>query len=374
MQMANVTFDGVQDAIMAEWTCTACPTQLQAAHKIFAVERKGQSPCFKEKKSNSAPCPATEAPHGELSGKRTRKGGKHEKAHKAHAAHNIVSSAFVPVMVLNCMQESHYMEAGPSTSHVEEVVEQPAPTPVTVVEGQSQAPVRSAAPVSIATFRPSSITYSKAVTLPMQSVSGSRSTKAFFNIEKECMLLKKVSVRPTAEPLCAMHKLVEEQDKAVDRVLDKHHKFMEFAKNSSPVQNAVASSSTLPEKPVEPLLQDSLLPTPDFKSIKRYDEHEKKRRNRTRKAKKAKKDSVHPAPSKMETTQNVWVFPEVSSNPISESREPLFLEKNLKVFPNSPSIINPKHPHAAYFKALIESLNLDDDEGYLNDPFLYMNH
>jgi hypothetical protein len=44
------------------------------------------------------------------------------------------------------------------------------------------------------------------------------------------------------------------------------------------------------------------------------------------------------------------------------------------VFPNSPSIINPKHPRASYFRALIESLNLDDDEGYLNDPSLDMNH
>jgi hypothetical protein len=64
----------------------------------------------------------------------------------------------------------------------------------------------------------------------------------------------------------------------------------------------------------------------------------------------------------------------VSPNPISESGEPLFLEENLKVFPNSPSIINPKHPCAKYFKALIKSLNLDDDEGYLNDPSLDMNH
>ena len=43
-------------------------------------------------------------------------------------------------------------------------------------------------------------------------------------------------------------------------------------------------------------------------------------------------------------------------------------------FPNSPSIINPKHPHAKYFKALIESLNLDDDEGHLNNPSLDINH
>jgi hypothetical protein len=31
MQMANVTFDGVWDAIMAEWMRTGCPSQLQAA-------------------------------------------------------------------------------------------------------------------------------------------------------------------------------------------------------------------------------------------------------------------------------------------------------------------------------------------------------
>jgi hypothetical protein len=128
--------------------------------------------------------------------------------------------------------------------------------------------MRSAAPVSIASIRPLSITYSKAVTLPMQSMSGSSSTKAPFNIEKEHMLLKKVSVQPTAEPLCAMHKLVEEQDKAMDKVLGKHCKLMEFANNSFPVQNAVASSSTLPEKPVEPSLQDFLPPAPAFKSIK----------------------------------------------------------------------------------------------------------
>jgi gag-polypeptide of LTR copia-type len=139
MQMANVTFDGVQDAIMAEFEQTACPAQLaHQADKISAVKCKDQSPRFKEqRKSNSAPCLATDAPHGESSVKRTRKGGKREKAHKARAAHNMVSSTFVPVTVLNCMQESHYMEAGPSTSHVEEVVEQPAPTPVTVIGGPS---------------------------------------------------------------------------------------------------------------------------------------------------------------------------------------------------------------------------------------------
>jgi hypothetical protein len=106
-----------------------------------------------------------------------------------------------------------------------------------------------------------------------------------------------------------MHKIVEEQDEAVDKVLGKHRKFMEFANNSPSVQNTVASSSTLPEKPVEPSLQNSLSPAPAFKSMKEYNEHEKKHekkhRNRMRKAKKAKKDSIHLTPSEMETTQNV---------------------------------------------------------------------
>jgi gag-polypeptide of LTR copia-type len=139
MQMANITFDGVWEAIMAEFEHTARPAQLaHQADKISAVKHKGQSPRFKEqRKSNSAPHPATEAPHGESSVKRTRKGGKREKARKARAAHNIVSSTFVPVTVLNRMQQSHYTKAGPSTSRVEEVVEQPAPTPVTIIGGPS---------------------------------------------------------------------------------------------------------------------------------------------------------------------------------------------------------------------------------------------
>jgi hypothetical protein len=48
------------------------------------------------------------------------------------------------------------MEADPSTSHVEEVVEPPAPTPApaTVIGGPLRAPIRSAAPVSIASLWP----------------------------------------------------------------------------------------------------------------------------------------------------------------------------------------------------------------------------
>jgi gag-polypeptide of LTR copia-type len=64
MQMANITFDGVRDAIMAEFEHTAPPAQLaHQADKISAVKCKCQSPCFDEqKKTNLAPTPASEAP------------------------------------------------------------------------------------------------------------------------------------------------------------------------------------------------------------------------------------------------------------------------------------------------------------------------
>jgi hypothetical protein len=84
--------------------------------------------------TSAATWTSSEAPQGESSKKRTRKGAKREKAHKACAAHNIVSSAFIPSMVLNHMQETHYMEAGPSSSRVKEVFEPPkAPTPPSTI-------------------------------------------------------------------------------------------------------------------------------------------------------------------------------------------------------------------------------------------------
>jgi hypothetical protein len=70
---------------MAEFERIARPAQLaHQADKISAVKHKGQSSRFKEqRRPNSAPRPATEAPHGESSVKRTRKSGKREKACKA---------------------------------------------------------------------------------------------------------------------------------------------------------------------------------------------------------------------------------------------------------------------------------------------------
>ena len=67
---------------------------------------------------------------------------------------------------------------------------------------------------------------------------------------------------------------------------------------------------------------------------------------------------------------NVKVFPEVSTNLIAENRDSLLHPGNPAAFPSSPSIINPKHPCAKYFRALIESLNMVDDKKYLNNTSL----
>ena len=112
-------------------------------------------------------------------------------------------------------------------------------------------------------------------------------------MEKEQKFLKEVGIQPTAEPIHAMHKIMEEQGKELEVSLGKKREFMSFATKSSPVQNAMVSSSKTPEVPVEPSLQEILAHAPSFKSMKEFDKFEKKRRTRSKKAKKAKKESVH---------------------------------------------------------------------------------
>ena len=204
---------------MAEYEQIACPSQL-AHHmdRISAVKYKGNSPQFKEQRHHSAPKPpaADEAP-SRSSSKKQRRGGEREKLQRAHL---IVSPAFIPKSVLNRMQESHHV----LTSRIEEVPVKPTPAPgFTVIGGLSQAPEMSAAPATISSFKPSGITYSKAVQQPPQSIAGSSSKQAPFNMAKEQELLKKAGIRPTVEPLHAMHKVVQQQEKAMDTVLGKHH-------------------------------------------------------------------------------------------------------------------------------------------------------
>ena len=329
MTRQRATFEGVCSAIMAEYERIACPSQLaHTANRLSAVKRKGKSPQFKEQRCNSAPKPsADDAPSRSSNKKQKWRGGQKEKAQRANS---IVSSAFIPTSVLNRMQESHHHA---STSRIEEVPVKPTLAPgYTMVGGPSHAPVRSVAPVQVATFKPTGISYAKVTLLPMQSTSGSSSKPAPFRMDKEHELLKKAGIQPTAEPLKTAYKALEVDNKLeqMKEVLRKHKNFCKFAAATPIVQNTVA-------------------------------------------AKKAKKESAHLPASQLphgRTLGNIQVFPEVSTNPIAENGEPLFYPGNQVVFPNSPSIINPKHPHAKYFKALIELLNMDDDEEHLNDKSL----
>ena len=82
MTRAQASFDGVQNAIMAEYKQIAHPSQhAHHAEKISAVKQKGKSPQFKEQRRHSAPRPpaADDAPSGSSS-KKQKRGGKREKA------------------------------------------------------------------------------------------------------------------------------------------------------------------------------------------------------------------------------------------------------------------------------------------------------
>ena len=266
MTRQRASFDGVRTAIMAEYEQIACPSQLaHMANRLFTVKHKGKSPQFKEQKRNSAPKPSADDAPSRLSNKKQRqRGGQKEKAQRANL---IVSSAFIPTSVLNHMQESHHHA---STSHIEEVPVEPTPAPgYTMVGGPSHASIRSVAPVQVATFKPTGISYAKVMSLPIQSTSGSSSKPAPFNMGKEHELLKKAGIQPTAEPLKTAHKALEVDDdlEAMKAVLSKHKKFCDFASATPIIQNTVALSSSSAPPPVPVHFEDHLkTPTPqDYK-------------------------------------------------------------------------------------------------------------
>ena len=155
------------------------------------------------------------------------------------------------------MQETHYTDAGPSSSRIEEVVEQiPAPTPsFTAIGGPSCTQICSAASVKIASFKPLGITYSSAVHLPAQSISRSSRGLAPHNMDKERKLLQEVGIKPTIELLKNATKALQAQetelDSAMGKFLETQKKWSESAEASLAVQAAVASSSTVFEPPAK---------------------------------------------------------------------------------------------------------------------------
>ena len=147
-----------------------------------------------------------------------------------------------------------------------------------MVGGPSHAPIRSVAPVQVATFKPTGISYAKVMSLPMQSMSESSSKPAPFNLGKECELLKKAGIQPTAQPLKTAFKALEEVDndlEAMKEVLRKHKNFCKFASASPIVQNTVASSSSSAPPPA-PIHFEDCLKTPipqDYKDTENREKH-----------------------------------------------------------------------------------------------------
>ena len=125
----------------------------------------------------------------------------------------------------------------------------------------------------------------------MQSTSGSSSSQAPLNMGKECQLLKKAGIQPTAEPLRMAHKAlkVDNDLKAIKAVLSKHKKFCEFASTSPIVQNAVASSSSSAPPPQPKSSFEDRLKTPTPQDYKDTEEREKCQRQHKRAATKAAK-------------------------------------------------------------------------------------
>ena len=124
-QLTNVSFDMVRTAVMAEFERTSCPNAL-ATNKISVDKCKGKSPTFSEQKSATnctSKAPADEPSQG--SRKKTHHGGKGRK----RGIHEIVSSALIPKIVAQRMQETH------------QPVIIPAAGPSILIGGPSRAPV-----------------------------------------------------------------------------------------------------------------------------------------------------------------------------------------------------------------------------------------
>ena len=147
--LATTTFLGVRDAIMAKFERSMRPST-HAMHMISAVKCKGKSPTYSEQtKTKSAPPKASsDAPSGAPK-KKTRRGGKGKTA----KVRTILSSALVPPSVTNRLQETHWVVA-PVAAPVSALI-----VASTTVGGPSCAPVQ--VPMTIASFKPSGVTYTK---------------------------------------------------------------------------------------------------------------------------------------------------------------------------------------------------------------------
>ena len=216
--MMSVTFTSVQQAIMAEYEWTQCPSS-NIATKISAVKRKGKSPQFSEQRQakpryaanhNQEDRPAPKKKRGKRSGKQAR-----EHSH-------IVSSALVPEAVTKHLQESHHTAPphgglAPDFSHGG-----------IVIGGPSQAPHVAANP------------------------SRPPSKVASFNSQQQMTLN---AVKPSSPSHYAHGKLeagLSAKQHLEDKELAALRRHRAFCETSTPYRDAVASMSKIVKVPPTP--------------------------------------------------------------------------------------------------------------------------
>src|SRR5271154_3837660 len=371
MTMSNVTFVGVRNAVVAEFERRARPSQVaHFADRISVVKRKGKSPSFKEQSKPKYSAPKApehdNAPSGS-SNKKVRRGGKKEKARRAHA---IVSSALIPPAVLNRMHESHHARI----IDVPMDEQLPAPRAQIIVGGPSRAPL-SATPITIAGFKPAGVSYTKVPPVPPTQYHGrSQTGVAPFKYSKVVSGEKPPSVFPMLAPNTVEQ--AEETQEQIMEILKKQRAFTKFATASTLVRTAVANTTAPEPGPSKPTFH---VPTPTPEDHARWNERVQKSKAKKRadaakaKAKKAKaKECVHLPLSMMgDAGTSVRTNPvrEVSNRPNScdENGEPLYdystrdFYGKKDFFPDAEPRLNPKHARAPFYRELRRLMDNDKD-------------
>src|SRR5271168_552906 len=196
-----VTSAGVRQAIVAEFDRTNSGDR-QQAHKISAIKRKGEHPSWKGKAPANKSSTADDEPRPSSHKKKVRRSQKGKGKH-AHVAERSPSP-------------------NPFTLAAPAILE-PA-RPMIALQPSRAAPSSS----SVASFHPSGVTYSTVASSSARRFTGFPSEPGPSTLREERDLLRKMNVRPTAEPL---KKLSE---------LKRHGEFM----NNSPAVKAAVAAST----------------------------------------------------------------------------------------------------------------------------------
>ena len=233
--------------------------------------------------------------------------------------------------------------------------------PVTVVGGPSQALAIILAALTIASSKPSSVTYTKATVLA-QAFTGRSSSPGLFTHKQALMNrctppIQKDSAVAQQEALVAVN-----------------HKLKAKEVCTSIIENAVASllAVTLDEAPLEKLTLEECILTPTPDDYAAYVEHQRQKRRRNwatkKEAAKAAKlqqpakeleapasDIVSNNQSLYKTWQSLQDHIQDMSNPRSEKNgEPLQNHENLF----NVNKVNPWHPRYGYYTSLISDLQV----------------